>query len=125
MNKLKKDEHTGFKKEKRPVKTALIIGVLAIVILVLGYHLLFPILGVTVAVTAGAWAIIVGTIVVMCIAGMLFFIIPGILILILSLFIALWIVLAITLFPFLFPVLIPLLIILLFLAFIRRRKYQK
>jgi len=107
--------------KSKKTKTVLIIALLSILILVAAWHIFFPMLGVVVAVGAGAWSILVGTVVFLSVAVLLFFLLTGVGILILSIFSFIWVVFAITLFPFLFPLFLPLLVIVLFIAYVRRR----
>lgn len=117
--------------EKKSIKNdtstrkALIIAVIAILVLVVGFHLIFPLLGIAIAVTAGAWGVIIATIVVFSVGLMLFFIFPGIIILLFCLFAFVWVLLSVILFPFVFPLFVPLLVILLFIAYVRRKKLQQ
>lgn len=103
----------------------LLIAIALILIVELGFHLILPLLGIatviTVGVLAGAWGIVVGTIVFLCIAGLLFFIIPGALILLLGLFALIWVIIVVALFPVILPIIFPMLIILLFIGYIRRK----
>ena len=107
--------------KSKKTKTVLIITLLSILVLVVVWHIFFPMLGVVVAVGAGAWSMLVGTVVFLSVAVLLFFLLTGVGILILSIFSFIWVVFAITLFPFLFPLFLPLLVIVLFIAYIRRK----
>jgi len=118
MQDLKKT--TGDSSLKKP----LLIALIAMVVLLVAWHLVFPIIGVAIVISAAAWVVIMATIVFVAIAVLLFYIFTGIGILILCGLSAFWIILAIALFPFIFPLLIPLLILLIFMAFVRRRKSQ-
>ena len=102
----------------------LILAVLVVLILVVGWHLLFPFLGASIALGAAAWGFVVATITVLCIAILLFFMLTGVGIFIVGSLVVAWTVLTIFLFPILFPLLVPLLVILLFIAFLSRRKRQ-
>jgi hypothetical protein len=101
----------------------LLIAIALILIVELGFHLILPLLGIatviTVGVLAGAWGIVVGTIVFFCIVGLLFFVIPGALILLLGLFALIWVIIAVVLFPVILPIIFPMLIILLFIGYAR------
>lgn len=101
---------------------ALLIAIALILIAVLGFHLLMPILGITLAVSMAAWGAIIATIVFFCIAALLFFIVPAVLIIALSLLALFWVVVAVILFPILFPVIVPVFIILLFIGYARRKR---
>ncbi|OGO90732.1 MAG: hypothetical protein A3F41_05690 [Coxiella sp. RIFCSPHIGHO2_12_FULL_44_14] len=108
--------------QRRVTATGVVIAILLMAVLLLGWHLLFPVLGLTLVVGAGAWGIVVGTIAVLCTTILLFFIFTGIGILIVGLLVVIWALLAIVFFPILFPLLIPLLVILLIVAWVRNRK---
>jgi hypothetical protein len=99
-----------------------IIAIIIILALVIGWHFIFPLLGLTIALTGAVWGVIVGTITVLCIAIILFFIFTGVGIFILGLLAFIWGLVAIILFPIIFPIVIPLLIILLFISFLMRRR---
>lgn len=107
------------KDKPRRVRKALFASLILLVVLVSAWLIFFPMLGIVVAVGAGAWGVIVGTVIFLCVAALLFFIFSGIGIILLSLFSLVWVIFAITLFPFLFPIFIPLLIIVLFIAYSR------
>lgn len=109
-------------KKRSRLATGLIIATIIILILVIGWHLLFPFLGITIALGAGAWGFVISTIVLLCVAIMLFFVLTGMGVLIVGFLAVAWTVLAISLFPILFPILTPILIILLFIAIVSRRK---
>ncbi len=102
----------------------LIFALLVILGLVAIWHLALPLLGVTLAITAGAWGIMVSTIVAVCVSILLLYVLAGIGILLLSVFIVLWVAFVLMLFPLWFPVLTPLLIVMLFIAYRRRRKFS-
>src|SRR5258708_2909341 len=85
----------------------LIFAIALILICVIGFHLLLPVLGIAIVMSGAAWGVIVATITLFAIAALLFFIIPGILIILLSLFAFGWVILSIVLFPFLFPLVLP------------------
>ena len=113
---------TNSNNNKKSIKGALIIAVAVMLVLVIGWHLIFPLLGIAVAVTASAWAIIVLSIVLFALSGLLFLIFPVIVIFIICLLAFAWLLISLMLFPFLFPVLAPLFIVLLFVAYLRRKK---
>ncbi|ABS78305.1 hypothetical protein [Coxiella burnetii] len=99
-----------------------VIALFIILLVVAGWYLLFPVLGLTLAVTAGVWGVIIATIVVLSIAILFFLVFSGVGVIILAVFAFLWGLLAIILFPIIFPVVVPLLIVLLFIGFLLRRK---
>ncbi len=109
-------------KERSNLKKPIFIALLLMLLLVVAWHLFFPLLGIAIAISAAVWGIIVGTIVFLSVGTLLFFVFTGLGILIVSIAAFVWVALAIILFPFLFPIFIPLLIILLFVAYVRRRK---
>ncbi len=104
------------------IRKALIISIALILISVIGFYFFFPILGIALVISAGAWGLVIATIAAFTIAVLLFFIIPGILVFLISSFAFVWVILAIILFPILFPIIIPIFILLLFLAYFRNRK---
>lgn len=100
----------------------LILSIAILLALVIGWHLIFPILGGVIAITSIAWLVIVGSITAFCIAILLLFVFTGVGIFVLGIFVLIWIVIAVVLFPFLFPILIPIFIIFLFISVLRRRQ---
>lgn len=100
----------------------LVTAIVLILLCVVGYYVLLPLLGIAVIMSAAAWGMVLATIALFTIAALLFFIIPGILIILLSLFSFGWLILAIVLFPFLFPIIIPVFIILLVIALVSRKR---
>lgn len=104
---------------------ALGITILVIFGILLGWFFFFPMLGGIIALTAQAWAILITSVIVFCVAVMLVFVITSSGLLILGIGAFVWTLLAIALFPIIFPVLAPLFIILLFLAYIVRRQKRK
>lgn len=100
----------------------LILTIIILLALVIGWHLIFPILGGVIAITATAWLVIVASIVAFCIAILLLFILTGAGIFILAIFALIWIIVAVVLFPILFPILVPLFILFLFISYLRRRQ---
>lgn len=93
--------------------------------LLIGWYLLFPLLGGAIVITTAIWGIVVGSVVAFCVGILLLFILTGAGIFILGGIIFAWTVLAIIFFPVMFPVLIPLFIIFLFVSYIRRRQVKK
>ena len=102
--------------------STLILSIIILLALVIGWHLIFPILGGVIAITAIAWLVIVGSIVAFCIAIMFLFVLTGTGIFVLGIFALIWMVVAVVLFPVLFPLLIPLFIMFLFISLLRRRQ---
>jgi hypothetical protein len=103
-------------------KTVILITLLIMLGLVAAWHFFLPMLGITLAVSAGVWGVAIASVVLICVATLLFFIFTGIGAFILGLFVFVWTVLAIVLFPLLFPVLIPILLLMLVVALIARKK---
>ena len=103
----------------------LLIAIALILIIELGFHLILPLLGIatviTVGVLAGAWGVVVATIVFLCITGLLFFVIPGALIFLLGLFTLIWVIIAVALFPVILPIIFPMLIILVFIGYMQHK----
>jgi hypothetical protein len=110
--------------EKPKTRAVLWVLIILLLVLVIGWHLILPILGVAVVLSAAAWGVIVLTIAGFSLAALLFFLLPWVLILVLCVIGFIWLIIALALFPFLFPLLIPIFIILLFIAYLRRRRKQ-
>lgn len=108
--------------KKKSFKKALLIALIVMVVLLLGWHLIFPILGIAIAITAVAWGILLASIVLLAVGTLLFYIFTGAGIFVICLLGLIWVIGALVAFPFLFPILIPLLIILLFIGFVRRKE---
>lgn len=100
----------------------LIWAVIIIVVLVVGWHLILPFLGLTIAIGAGAIGFIIAASVLLCIGIMLFLVSAGVFVWIIALLIGVWTVFTISYIPVAFPILIPLLVILLFIGILRRRR---
>lgn len=109
------------KKSEGDIKGALLAAIVIIIVLVIGWHVLFPMLGIAVAITATAWALIVATVTLFSLAVLLFFLLPGIIIFIVCVLGFVWLLVSLVLFPFLFPFLIPLFVLLLFSAYVMRK----
>lgn len=103
----------------------LIISILILLALVIGWHLLFPLMGGVIAITAAAWFVIVGSIAAFCIGILLLFVFTGIGIFIMGLLALIGTIAAIIFFPLLFPILLPLFIVFLFVSYIRRRHQNR
>jgi hypothetical protein len=101
---------------------ALIATMIVILILVLGWHILFPLLGGVIAISALVWGLIIGSILIFCLVILLLFALGGIGVFIVGGLFAVWTLIAIVLFPVLFPILLPLLIIWIFVAVLRSNK---
>ena len=101
---------------------SLVMAIVIILAVVIGWHFLLPVLGLTLAITAGAWAVIVTTVAVFCIAVILFFIFGGAGMVVVGFVAVLWALLAIILFPVFFPIIVPLMIILFVIGLLRRKR---
>lgn len=109
--------------KSRPSIFALVAAIFIILALIIGWHLLFPLLGLSLAaLTTSAWSFVIATIGVLSIAILLLVLFTGMGVFILGLFAFVWALLAILLFPILFPIIAPLMVILLFIRFLARRK---
>lgn len=111
--------------KKSSLRKGLFIALAIMIVLLVGWYLVFPALGIAVAMTAAAWGIIVATVIVLAVGILTFYIFAGVGIIVVSILGVLWFIAALVLFPFLFPFLLPLLIILLFIAFARRKESKK
>ena len=83
---------------------SLFIAIAIMLLLVVGWHILLGILGITFAITASAWGVIVGTIVAISVAILLFFVFSGIGIFVVGLLAFIWAIVAIVLFPIFFSI---------------------
>lgn len=115
-------EQTVKKNSSNPLKTTILITLIVMLILVVAGHIILPLLGISIAITAGIWSIASATIVLLCVATLLFFVFTGIGVLALGLFAFIWTIGAIVLFPLLFPILIPLLLLMLMIGLIARKR---
>lgn len=107
-------------------KKVVLITLLAMLLLVLGFHILLPLLGITIAISANLWGIAISAIIIMCVMTLLLFALTGIAVFIIGLLATFFVILAIALFPLLFPILVPLLLMVLAIAhIIRRKKHDK
>ena len=103
----------------------LIFLVFFILALVIGWHIIFALLGGAIVVTTGVWTMAVIGIVVFCIAILITFFLTGLAGILLGVFFAIWTVVAVIAFPILFPILLPLFIIYAFISMMRRKKKDK
>ncbi len=101
------------------------IIILLLLAVIVGWHLIFPILGGIIAITAAAWFLIVGSILAFCFAVMLLLILSGTGIFVLAFIALIWTILAILLFPILFPILLPLFVLILVVSYFRRKQTDK
>lgn len=100
-------------KKKNTLKNIILITLIVMCALILAWHLLLPMLGITIAISAGIWGVAIASIVLLCVATLLFFILTGLGALILGGIVFIWTVIAIILFPLLFPILLPILLLML------------
>lgn len=113
------------KKAKNGTFKTIILTVLVIMLIsLIAWHVMLPLLGITIAITSGIWGIAVGMIALICAASLLFFIFTGVGILIFGLFVAICGILSIFLFPFLFPILLPALLLMFVIGYIAGKKKE-
>ncbi len=106
-------------------KNPFIIALVLIAVLIIAWHLLLPLLGVSLAITGGIFSALIVTIILMCVGIGLFFLLTGLGVVIVSILAVVVAIVAIILFPVLFPIVVPLLIILLLVGYYRRKNEQK
>ena len=111
--------------KKSSRKKALIIALVVMLILLVGWHLIVPVLGIAVALTAAVWGMVIATVVLFVVGALLFYIFSSIGIVVICTLGFIWFLGALIAFPFLFPFLVPLLILLLFIGFVRKKESQK
>ena len=99
------------KTQPKPAKKIILISLCVMLGLLIAWHLLFPLLGLSVEITTNMLGIAIATILLICIATLLFYILTGIAVLMLGLGVFIWTILAIIFFPLLFPILIPILLL--------------
>jgi hypothetical protein len=104
---------------------AVVITLIILLITTLGWHLLFGIFAGAVAITAAVWGVVVASVVALCVATLLLFILTSTGMLIVGLLAFVWTVLAIVFFPVVLPVLAPLFIIFLFVSYVRGKQKRK
>ena len=115
-------QSTVKKNKTHALRTTILITLLVMLILVVAGHIILPMLGITIAITAGIWSVAIATVVLLCVSSLLFFIFTGIGIFILGIFAFAWTIAAIVLFPLLFPILIPVLLLMLMIGLIARKR---
>lgn len=100
-----------------------LIYILIIILALIGaWHVLLPLLGGVVVVTAGLWGFAVASVIVFCVGILLLFLLTGIAGFLIVVLGGVWTVVAIALFPVLLPLMLPLLIILAFISYARGRQ---
>lgn len=110
------------KNENKKLKMTILVTLAIMLVLVIAWHLILSMLGITIALSAGLWGVAVITTVLICVATLLFFIFTGIGVFILGIFVFAWTALAIILFPLLFPIMIPLLLLMFIIGLIANKK---
>ncbi len=107
--------------------TALIIifSVLAVISLMIGWHILFPIIGGAIIITSGIWFFILVAIVLFGLAIMLLVALVRVSILMLTLPLVLLTIIGVLLFPVLFPILVPMLLIFIVIAILRNANKKR
>lgn len=104
------------------LKKIILVSLALMIITLIVWHIVMPLLGITIAITTGIWGVAILTTVLICVSTLLFFIFTGVGIFILGAFVFAWTVLAIILFPLLFPIVLPVLLLMLVVGFISKRK---
>ncbi|MCX7121437.1 MAG: hypothetical protein NTZ67_06655 [Gammaproteobacteria bacterium] len=108
--------------EKSTFKRIVLITLGVMLGLLIAWHFIFPLLNISVDITADILGVAVGSVVIICVATLLFFIFTGIGVFILGLGVFIWTMLMIALFPLLFPILIPLLLLMFVIGLIAKKK---
>ena len=111
----------NIEKKKGP-KKALVIALVLMLLLLAGWYLILPVLGVAVVLTVAVWGVVLATVILFVLGILLFYLFTGVGILIICILGLVWFIGALVFFPFLFPLLLPLLILLLVIAFVRKKK---
>ena len=107
---------------KQSNKRLLITGILLVVLVALTWHFLFPLGMTAAAIGAGIWSTIVMSIILLCVAILLAFLVTGISLLILSGIGFILAIVSVILMPFTFPIMVPLLVVLLVINLMRKRQ---
>lgn len=106
---------------QEPIKSrrsVVLFALLAILVVVLAWHILLPLFGIAVVLSLGLLSVIVLSVVLVGIGVLLIYFLPALLIGLVALIALGWVLIALALFPFLFPLLAPLLIILWIAAYL-------
>ena len=106
-------------------KKVLLVMLAIMLVLLVGWYLMLPALGIAVALTAAVWGIIIASVILFSVGALLFYIFSSVGIVIVCALGFIWFIGALVTFPFLFPFLVPLLILLLFIGFVRKREREK
>src|SRR5690242_9387655 len=97
----------------KAISIAIALILLCAIISIIGFFWLFPIFGIAVAFTTGAFGVLIAIVILLSIALLLFFIVPFILVFLISILSLIAVIVSIIFFPIIFPIVIPILIILL------------
>ena len=100
----------------------ILLLIVLILLVIVGWHLIFPLLGGVFIIGAGGILMAIVSIVLFCIALLISLSLPGAVALAIGAIFALWTIIAIILAPILFPIVFPLFIIYAFLAARQRKK---
>lgn len=101
------------------------LAILALIILMVGWHIIFPLLGGVLIVTTGIWLMLLISIGIFAISFVLLFVITRAGILLLGLPLLILALIFIILVPVLFPIIIPLIIIFLVISYFRDRELKQ
>jgi len=105
-----------------PLKTTILVTLAVMLVLIVAWHILLPLLGISLvaatALTAGIWNFAVATIVILCVATLLLFLFTGLGMLVIAIGAFIWTLVAIALFPIVFPIVLPALLLMLAIGFI-------
>lgn len=101
---------------------AVALAIVLIVLLVIGWQFILPALGVAVAVTGAVWGVMIGSVAILAIGSLLFFVMTGVGVFILGLLMLIGAAIVVALFPILFPLLTPLVVLLLIIGYMVSRK---
>lgn len=108
--------------KKNDTKFIILIALLAMVALIIAWHIVFPLLGMSIGITADVLAIAIGAIIMICVTSLLFFVFTGIGIIIFGVVVFIFALLASLLFPLLFPIIMPMLLVMLVIWLLVSRK---
>ena len=100
----------------------ILLLIVLILLVIVGWHLIFPLLGGVLIIGAAGILMAIVSIVLFCIALLISLSLPGAVALAIGAIFALWTIIAIILAPILFPIVFPLFIIYAFLAARQRKK---
>ena len=118
MNEFENDARRDISDKKKPILAALLITL----VLVLGWYLIAPMLGIAITIGVGLLMMIVVSIILFGVVILLFHLFAGLLAFMGGGVLVLWSILAIFLFPIMFPIMVPLLVFMLVIGYFSRRK---